>query len=256
MATEFGTRQPVLRNPPLTLAIAQMRFPRLLGLAESDVRPIQRALVERYPQPSVGRAAEIVLTPSGVAPGAESEPVFQFRTDSQRWTVTLTPGSLSLETTEYVDFPDFGSRWSEILAAVAGELGISRQDRIGLRYVNELSCAARPEPDEIRRLVREELVGVVGAHPRTQRLNSSMQELRFAQESGVCTLRHGLVVKTPEEVAYVLDLDFYDDKPSSFEREAQIQQLAGFNHGAYELFRWSIPDELFTTFDPEEKSDE
>jgi uncharacterized protein (TIGR04255 family) len=253
VAFEFVKRQPVLGNPPLRLALAQMRFPRLLGLAEADVRPVQRGLAERYPRPSLGRAAEIILTPSGVAAGGgEAEPVFQFRSDDEAWTVTLTPASISLETTAYIDFADFIARWDELLAVVAGELGVARQERIGLRYINELACPAEPAPAEIKDLVRDELVGAVGAHPRTQRLVSSMHEQRFAQESGVCTLRHGLVIKAPEDAAYILDMDFYDDHPRRFDQEAQVRQLADFNHGAFELFRWSVPPTLFASFDPQE----
>lgn len=255
VAAEFVTRQPVLGNAPLKLALAQMRFPRQLGLSEADARPIQKGLAQRYPQPSVGRTAELVLKPAGVSSSGETEPVFQFRADDQTWTVTLTPNSVSLETTSYLDFADFAARWAELLGVVDDALSLVRQERIGLRYINELPCDPSPGPDDIRRLVREELVGAVGAHPRTGRLLSSMHEQRFAQDPGVCTLRYGLVRKQPNEAAYVLDMDFYDEQQRDFDLDTQMRLLGGFNDGAYDLFKWAMPLELFATFDPQEPND-
>jgi uncharacterized protein (TIGR04255 family) len=249
---EFIKRQPVLENSPLKLVICQMRYPRQMGIGEEDMRPVQQALAARYPAVQVSRAAEMQLTPAGIAPGGASEPVFQFRSDDGAWTVTATRDSASLETTAYVDFTDFATRWYETSSAIVDALDLTRQDRVGLRYVDELKCSPRPTPDQIARIVRAELVGVVGAHPRTQSLLSSMQELRFAQERGVCTLRHGLVVRDGGDSAYVLDMDFYDDTPQPLDLEAQVQRLAGFNHGAYELFEWAIPPEHFATFQPKE----
>ena len=84
-----------------------------------------------------------------------------------------TPDSASLETTAYVDFMDFATRWHELLSVIIDVLDITRQDRIGFRYVNQLPVPVEATPDDLRRVVRAELVGAVGAHERTQRLVSS-----------------------------------------------------------------------------------
>jgi uncharacterized protein (TIGR04255 family) len=251
VAFEFVKRQPVLENSPLTLVICQLRFPRLIGLGESDLRPVQRGLAHDYPVVDVGRIAEFGVGPEGISATGDVEPLFHFRDEARAWTVTVTPSSLSLETTAYTDFTDFVSRWHATADLVAEALGIERQDRIGLRYVDELDCPPEPTPEDIGRVVRPELVGVIGAHPRTGRLISSMQELRFAQDRGVCTLRHGLVRRDGGAV-YVLDYDFYDDQSQALDIDAQVRLLADFNHGGYELFAWSVPPEHFATFKPTE----
>jgi uncharacterized protein (TIGR04255 family) len=255
VAFEFVKQQPVLRNAPLKLVICQMRFPRQIGAGEAEMRPIQRALAHRYPVIQVGQATDLMLTASGVSPRGEPEPVFQFRSEDGGWTVTATRDSASLETTAYLDFQDFAERWEEASTALAETLDLSRQERIGLRYVNELACPPRPAPEQVAALVSESLVGVIGAHPRTRNLLSSMQEMRFAQERGVGALRHGLVLRDDGQAAYVLDLDFYDDQPQPLDLDDQLRLLADFNHGAYELFQWSVHPDLFATFDPEEATD-
>jgi uncharacterized protein (TIGR04255 family) len=247
----------VLGNPPLKLVICQMRYPRQLGLSEAGVRPVQQALAQRYPESSVGHAVSFTLAPGGVSTQDEAETVFQFKSSDAGWTVTVTADSTSLETTAYVDFSDFLGRWMDIAAIVCENLGLAHQSRIGLRYVNELPCPSEPQPHEIARLLRPELVSAVGAHERTSRLLSSMQEMRFAQhENGFCALRHGLTPRPGGDGAmYVLDIDFYDDRSAPLALDQQARLLAEFNHGAFELLTWAITPEHFATFDPRQPAD-
>jgi uncharacterized protein (TIGR04255 family) len=237
---DFVTRQPVLEHSPLKVVICQMRYPRQIGLGEADVRPVQRALASEYPTARIGRAAELIVTPAGVTPAGE-EPVFQFVSADEGWTVTVGAESLSLETTAYIDFTDFLQRWHTIVSAVTEVLDLTRQERIGLRYVNEMPCAAPLTEADIRRMVRQDLVGPLGATARTERLMSSSNELRFLQERGVCTMRHGLV--------------FYDDAGAQLDVNQQIRLLAEFADGAFDLFRWSLDPDQFASFNPQEPID-
>lgn len=255
MRIDFVKHQPVLKNPPLTLVICQVRFPRQVGMSDSDVRPVQRAVAERYPAVQVGRSTTLQLGAAGVAPLNDSEPIFHFRSEDGAWTLTVTPESASLETSAYLRFSDFLERWIETAGVVLDLLDVRRQDRIGLRYVNELPCPLRPDPTQLAELVRPELVGVVGKQEQTMVLLQSMQELRFAQPQGVCTLRHGLVPRSETDGSYVLDFDSYDDTPQPFDIEAQARLLADFNHRTYSLFRWSVPEDRFMTFEPGEVPD-
>src|SRR4051794_22887391 len=99
---EFVKRQPILKNSPLKLVICQLRFPRVIGLGEADVRPIQRGVSANYPVVEVGRTAEFGIGPQGIAPTGELDQIFQFRDEPQAWTVNLSSAALSLETTAYV----------------------------------------------------------------------------------------------------------------------------------------------------------
>jgi uncharacterized protein (TIGR04255 family) len=247
----FIPKQPVLTDPPLKLVICQLRFPRLMGLTEADVRPVQRALAATYGHVEIQRVAGFSLGPAGATPTGDVEQAYRFLDVAKAWTVTLGPNSLSLETTAYGDFTDFARRWHSLASTVLELLDITNQERIGLRYVNELPCPAEPSPEDISRIVIRELVGVVGRHEATQRLLASMQEMRFAQPQGACTFRHGFVPRS-EGSAYVLDIDLYDEKPRALGLDNEIQLLASFNHAAYELFRWSVEPDHFATFKPQE----
>lgn len=249
---DFVKRQPVLTNSPLKIVICQMRYPRQIGLGEADVRPLQRALASDYPTARVGRAAELIVTSAGVVPAGDPDPVFQFVSADEGWTITVGPDSMSLETTAYVDFTDFLKRWYTILSAVVDAFHLTRQERIGLRYLNEMRCRTPLRAADLGRMVRPELVGPLGAMRRTEKLIGSSNELRFVQDRGVCTMRHGLVERPDSSSAYLLDIDSYDDVGAQLDVERQMHLLADFAHGAFEVFRWSIEPDYFATFDPQE----
>jgi uncharacterized protein (TIGR04255 family) len=246
--------QPVLDKSPLTEVICQVRFQEILGLSQAEVRPIQKAFADEYPLVEREEGQELSLSPFGLQPTGRTKTTFRFRDVEKAWTVTLGPEMMSLDTTAYLNFKDFASRWIRIIEKVVAELEIPTQDRLGLRYVNQLACPAEPSPENLRQLVRPELVGIVGAEARTSRLLSSLQEARFLQDDGTCTLRHGLV-EEDEGKTYVLDFDYYDEERKPMDLEAQLRSLVAFNHGVYELFSSAVTEETLKSFEPKERSD-
>lgn len=254
----YVVEQPVLERPPLKFVVCQMRFPQILGLAGDDVRPIQRGIAGEFPNVEVDEAEAMAPTVEGLTPTGKRRATYRFESSDELWAVVLTPTSLALETFAYEGFRGFVERWRRVISIVAEELGIESQERLGLRYVNELECPREPTPADLRALVREELVGIVGGHdPRTMRLVRSLQEARFAQDDGVLAIRHGFVHWTEDEShGYALDFDYYSDDAHRFDLDAQLRQLATFNHGIYELFEWSIPPETFKSFEPREREEQ
>jgi len=130
-------------------------------------------------------------------------------------------------------------------------LEIRRQDRLGFRFVNEIEMPAEAPLDRMRQMIRAELICPVGAHPMTQDLVQSLQELRLRQPNGYCTLRHGYLVKPDGKHVYALDLDFYDDTKRDLVVEENVQTLTAFDDGLDSLFRWSVTDEAYKSFEPE-----
>jgi uncharacterized protein (TIGR04255 family) len=262
--SDFPKGQPVLGKPPLKAVICQMRFPLMLEFNDSRVRPLQQALADRYPITELNHLASFNVGPSGPMPDDEGGTIYRFRDESLHWTVAVTSTSLSLETDAYHDFPTFARRWHGVAVSAIDALGLAQQERIGLRYVNEVECQLKlddtgrltVEPRELEARLRPELVGAVGRHEHTQRLMSSMQEMRFAQKHGYCTIRHGLACQPDHRSAYILDLDVYDEALCTIELGAQINLLAHFNHVIYALFEWAISDERFAMFEPKEVAGE
>ena len=245
------TEHPRLRKSPLTSVVCQLRFPRVLGLAEDAVRPIQKSL-PGYPVTVTERGQELLVGGKGIQMG-ELDQIFRFRDVEQTWTASVGQGMVALETTAFGGFREFAERWCELADVVARTLDLKLQERIGLRFINELPVSS-PGLDSLRELVEPHLLGIAGRHERTTDLLRSMQELRFRQELGVVTIRHGYRVRDDEAAVYLLDFDHYDETPQPLKPRDQVVTLSRFNDGSVELFRALVTKGAYQSFDPEDSS--
>lgn len=256
MELDFGLpRQPLLKRAPLALAVCQLRFPLVLGFSDDLVRPLQVALAAEFPDVEVQDLQQVQFGPEGITVTGQHQRLYRFRTHEKDWVVSVGATALSLETTSYRGFYDFIGRWGRIAEAAIAALDLRHQERLGLRYVNELPAPAGATREDLLELVREELLGPVGAHERTQRLLKAWQELRFQQDDGACTMQHGYDQRAENGWSYVLDFDYYDEQAKAIELESQMRALAQYNHRTYELFQWAVNEQLFTSFEPQPRVD-
>src|SRR4051794_20056890 len=156
--------QPKLRNSPLRLALCQLRFPSLFGLEGSEVRPFAKILANDYPNASEDQllSQQIEISLAGVRhQGGQPEVAYRFENAEQSWMVTLTREWLTLETTTYEGFPSFAERWHKLLLSAKEHLGIERESRLGLRYVNELAMGPSVSPADLQRVLTPQVLGPI-----------------------------------------------------------------------------------------------
>jgi uncharacterized protein (TIGR04255 family) len=251
--SELGhPEQPLLRKAPLVLSLCQMRFQDVLGFDEKMVRPLQVALNEEFPIVARQLVQQAAFGPEGISLGGGQQQIFQFNSAAKDWTVSISSASLSLQTTGYKGFYDFAERWKTVAQTCMEALGIRQQDRLGLRYVNQLAAPADVTREELATRVRPDLLGVIGAHEHFGHVRKAWQELRFDQDDGgKLTLQHGYDQRAPADWAYVLDFDHYDEEPQPIDIDGQLRTLATFNHRIFDLFKWSVDERFFETFEPE-----
>lgn len=254
---EVVVERPRLENAPLKAVICQVQIPRILDLADDEVRPIQKALSDSYPRLREEHAVELTLeAPSPQAllsPSGQAHRVYRFDDSDLDWTATLAPEALSLETTAYIGMKDFLSRWVEFASVAMEFLGLSAQNRIGLRYINELPCPGTTR-EALDGWVRDELIGLVGAHKtRTSSLIRTLSQSQFRQPDGnTCNVRYGIAPSANDgESLFLLDFDYFEEESGEFDLAQQVRTLASFNEGIYELFGWSFSEETRESFGPE-----
>jgi uncharacterized protein (TIGR04255 family) len=248
--------QPRLRNAPLRLALCQIRFPTLFGLQGSEVRPFAQALSEEYPKTSEDNlvAQQIEISPLGVRQhGGQQQPAYRFESEAGDWIATLTQDWLSLETTAYPRFPEFAERWHRLFLEAQNAFKLSHENRLGLRYVNELSVGQEASPAKLQEILSSAVLGPVSLDLDAQGLIRSWQEIRFKHPDGGCTMQHGYVQNVKQDWVYVLDFDGYREGHREIDAEEQLRALAQINHHIFGLFQRSVTEELFATFDPQEQ---
>ena len=231
--------------------LCQLRFPQLFRFDDEAGERVRERLVASYPLTEKQHQLVFQVTPENVQPVQGQEPVFFLRTDDRAWTVSVSSSSVALETTDYRRFDDFLTRWIDLFKAVSGSLDVGRQTRIGLRYVNQIEL---PEVslDDLRRVVREPLLGPIGHHPLTEHPIVSIQEARFDANSVRCLVRHGIQPMDNGRPCYLIDVDVYDEENRPLEANEHFDELRRFNQMAYDLFEWCVTEEQFNAFSPQD----
>jgi uncharacterized protein (TIGR04255 family) len=251
-------RPPILRNSPLQIVAVELRFPEAVLLPE-DLKNIRRGLAELYPASGTEHGLGIQLTPEGAVRQQEKTQRQVYRTTDGAHQIGLTSTTLVLEARgpRYEGFEHFLNRWLTALDVVVPVAEISLQQRVGLRYVNQLPIEdVTPGVAVLDRRVNPALLSPMGADGFGFRVATSFEELRLQNEYGKATLRHGLQVGPEGTIPpgiYLLDIDFYDDQFVSFDRERHLEQLKLFNRQVWEIFRWSLTNPEYERMQPEER---
>jgi len=247
-----------LERSPIVLAVAQITFPAILSIQTDDklTAQFQEKIRGPYPFLSVGHQVEFSLSLGGIQQQQLPNRSFQFTDSEQRWTVTLSANSIALETRHYTDANEFMERLLTVVAAAKESFELSVQERVGLRYINEIRHPEADTPVAWRPLIRSELLGPLADDHIAYHIVSASQELGIEIPEGRLTLRHGYIpqgstvgtkheTKPPDGPFYLLDLDAFDDKAREVDNEVLDRLFRSYNRTIYSLFRWGISERLF-----------
>lgn len=243
----------VLRRSPLTNVVCEVRF-EAAPAAQSRVLGLSRALEQvGLTDYAAEQGFQVAVRPGQI----EQTPVHRhrFAAPDGSASLTLDVNAFAFETAAYVGVDPFLEAWRPIAEAVGQALGLEARTRIGLRYVNEIVLAGGAR-EAVQFAVNPELLPPWGGHPNLEALSHSLHELRFAQEEGELAFRHGL--QRPPGAAspvYLLDYDYYEQRLRAFDVANDAERLRRFNAIVTDVFYWSITNEQYKAFDPEERPD-
>jgi uncharacterized protein (TIGR04255 family) len=255
-----------LARPPLVQAIAQVRFPVRAHLQSLEgVAPIQDRLGDLFPYLAEQNVQAVSLQLSaGAAIQAEGETAKSWRfTDDVGWTLSLAPDNSALSVgPQYGAFEEFSGRFRSILEALAEAAGVTRSDRLGLRYIDIAEIADARAPNSWREWFRPELTGwsatdVVGADTslfvsltQTQLSARPVGELSASPVDVQGIVRHGYIPKNttvpglaPDQQrgpGFLLDMDVFVEAPQAFDVDVLSAQLDMLHGQIDRFFRWTL----------------
>ncbi len=245
-----------LPRSPLIRVIAQVRFPTILAVQDSEsIASFQEAIRQTYPILRQERVPNLQVGPGGVAPGHEFG-AWRFSSADEKWNASLTPEFIALETSAYKDRSDFVNRMEMLLVAVQDKLNPGPADRIGLRYISQVTG----EPLEgISNLIRPELLGIARTSLYAQ-VHSALSEAQVdaPDENARLLLRWGCLAPGAThdpsalvpigEPRWILDFDMFRRKSTPFEIASLKDELGSFAERLYSVFRWSVTDQFLRTY--------
>jgi uncharacterized protein (TIGR04255 family) len=256
----------VLKHPPLVLALCQIRFSSVLGVADpATVAPFQRAIQSRYPVSVPVQELQLLVgfNPNEATFRREqrASPQWQFTDKEDNWKVVLSQDFLTLETRNYEHFDDFLVRLREALDALVKYIQPTVGTRIGLRYINEIRSESMNWSD----IIKPELLGPIALPEFTEntvQVASTQQLLlRYPEEQGI-NIQTGFVPggtsvrprqgeEMQEKEFYLLDIDVFREFPSFqtlfMDPDTICHYVESYHKTIYRLFRWAVTDQYLSS---------
>jgi uncharacterized protein (TIGR04255 family) len=245
--------EPVLRNSPLSTVVCELRFE---ALAPDQSAMLQlNAVLEAIglTEYSTEEGVQLAMRPGEM----HQTPIkrHRFAAADRSRALALDSNTFAFETAAYAGIDGFLEAWEPVARAVGETLELQARTRIGLRYINEVRLRG-DDPDVVGEAVNPVLLPPWNAQKHLRALSVSLQELRFGQDEGELTFRHGLQrAGAGAPPIYLLDFDHYEQRLRGFDVADEAQRLRRFNATVYDVFRWSITDDQYQGFDPEERLD-
>jgi uncharacterized protein (TIGR04255 family) len=245
-----------LKAPPLIRVVAQVRFPMLTSIrSERAIAPFQEQLRKEYPFLRPEEAHSVTFGPGGPQE-ASTLKYWRFHDQPNAWTVTLGPDFIALETTSYGSRTDFLDRFFRVLQACQETFQPAGADRLGIRYINQVTG---PNLTDLHELLRPEVLGIVGTTLAEQAEHMVAQNVFLLPEGkGSLAARWGLIpagrtvdpsaIDPIDEPSWVLDLDAYNTNASDFEVDRLVSEAKFFSQRLYAFFRWAVSPEFLRRY--------
>lgn len=259
------TERVLLRQPPLALALAQVRFPVLPRFPDGAyVDGLYQALRADYPKGERTVQFSLPFAPDQAAGHVPGSTLWRFSTADERWSVVLAENALTLEVRGYSSIDEFSHRFSVAVERLVAAFDPALQTRLGLRYVNEFRRPGADTLAEWRTLIRPEVLGLAGIAQQLldgTEVTVTRQEMEVGLPDGSLVIRHGLLTGTTVEpraqdppsggAFYLLDMDRSDPTPREIDPIVIAERLRDYNDLMYRFFRWAMLDPLYAALEPD-----
>lgn len=249
-----------LPRAPLARVLTQVRFPTILKIEQREsIIPFQELIRERYPLfvQETNEQIRVEIGPAGQTMRPEVTNVWRFLDLKQEWRISLTPDAVALETPRYTSRDDFLLRWLDILAAVARVFEPAPAQRIGMRFIDQVTG----EPlERIDTLVRSDAVGMAMPLLRGQ-VRHTMSEAALGVEEGEMMMRWGIlpanatidpaVLPAIPQTSWILDIDVWSAEPRNFAQDIFGPSFRALAERAYSVFRFMTTESFLRSYGAE-----
>ena len=249
----------IYKHNPLIEVVCQLRYPPILKITQEPI-DFQEAIRNEYPyyepnQPQLPPNINKIIQQKDL-PFPLNEVGYSFKSEDEKWLLSLTKDFLGLKTTEYKRYEEFKSRLEKIIKIFQKIYQPSFYSRIGFRYQDLIIPSQLDLQDrEWHELISQNIASELSNPHIAKSIKNIAKTLVLENEYGLVTLKHGFVnVENPEankeEIAYLLDADFYTQQKVKTD-DSIWQPLDYFNKSARQIFRWSITEQLHEAMQPQ-----
>lgn len=249
----------IYKRNPLVEVVCQLRFPPILKISHQEPVEFQDTIRFKYPLFEATRtqlSSEISQVVQQLGLPLQSDVAYNFKSEDQRWSISLTKDFIALNTSSYERYEQFKQRLEEALGIFEAIYKPSFYTRIGLRYQDLIIRSKLGIEDKNwSELIAKHIASELHETNLSSSIQTIVKSLVLRTEVGQINLNHGLVnvqeaQGSSEEIAYLFDADFYTEQ--KIEENKDVWNILNqFNQSAGRLFRWSITDTLHNAMQPQ-----
>jgi uncharacterized protein (TIGR04255 family) len=241
-----------LGNNPLREVICQVKFPKILRIAENEPADFQERIRARFPVYEIERSVVVEMEAAKLGGRAGFRPpIHRFLTPDRTMTVSLSQDFYALSVTNYNRWGDFAEQLAFITNAARSIFNIPYAIRIGLRYINALDIhfVESEQFSDVIDLLRNELTvmlktGVI------EDPDLALQRIQTSTDGDRFTFRYGIIQEgEPPGPVFMLDFDHYVEAPQ-LSLEDLLERCDNFHERIYNAFRWCIAPDKLEVFQP------
>jgi uncharacterized protein (TIGR04255 family) len=240
-----------LKHSPLSLVVCQVRHEQ--NIAASDPKravKVHEQVGNAYSvlEEQAGQEFTIAAGPAGIqtAPGEKSRG-WRMRSADEAWTAVMMPEFFSLETSRYGDWPDFSGRLEAFASAVHGSIDVSLEQRVGIRFIDQITHPDVTDPVGWRAWIDEAFLGPIAHDNLGPHVTATQQLLQLDAGDGMSViLRHGCVRDMEKNAwVYQLDHDCFAQRGKPFDVAALMTVAEELHTLALQVFQAAIKPELY-----------
>lgn len=239
-----------LPRSPLTLVAFQVRHETSPDVSDAEnALTLHTEVKSEYPvlEEQVGQSLTVVPGAAGIqtTAGAPSRG-WRMRTDDGTWSAVTLPEFFSIETTRYDDWDDFRARIERFARAIHKATPISVEQRVGLRFIDQLRHPDVQAPRDWREWIAPTLLGPLSDDAVADHVLSTQHAFELGIGDGrSAAVRHGcLFDSAAKSWIYVLDYDCSIQRASRFSVDELLSVAENLHTLSLQLFQGSLTEKL------------
>ena len=248
-----------LKRAPLSLVVCQVRHEKNLAAADAKrAVAIHDALKGDYETLEEQSAQDLTVQagPLGVQtlPG-ETARRWRMRSKDEAWTVVVMPDFFSIETTSYLDWDDFKRRLLELTTAVVEQIDPALEQRIGLRFINQISHPEVHSPQDWNGRIESSFLGPILHESLGLGIEATQQVVQLDSGDGRnAIIRHGCYrdQEGSGDWLYAFDQDCSVQYGRHFDMGQVMDAVESLHTLALQVFQAALTPDLLHFFDEDE----
>jgi uncharacterized protein (TIGR04255 family) len=244
----------IYSHKPLISVGCQFDFPSILQVDAEPPFEFQNRIRTQYPEYSQVEQAKGIRLPDqlislGLRVGNAAHRFSDLPEGQEKWAVSLTKTSLSLVTTDYERWEEFGGHMREALDAFSAVYDPAYFSRIGLRYQNAIELPNIGLEDvPWKELISPDILGLLRiADPESEIEEEFLTTLLVLSDDRKVRLQRGPGYVN-DRPAFLIDNDIFTQMKVEVANAYTV--LNSLHDDSGRLFRWSISDRLHEALGP------